>query len=84
MHIPSYFIPIRANKTKSKKRAAVEFEKAEANTGTANQAVIIPVIDDDKREGEDRRKRHMKPLLDTRSGKDRRYDKRKMSIDIKA
>ena len=38
----------------------------------------------DKREREDRRKNKIKPLIDTRSGRDRRYDKESRSIDIEA
>lgn len=84
MHIPSYYVPIRANKTKAKSKSAVTLDKSDTNTDATEQPKILPMSGEDKRAGEDRRKRNIKPLLDTRSGRDRRYSKFRPSIDIKA
>lgn len=84
MHIPTHFIPITTNRPKAVKRGNVTLEKAESDPDSAKQASNAHVILYDKRESEDRRKRKIKPLLDTRSGRDRRYDKKNPSIDIKA
>ncbi len=84
MNIPSHFLPINNIRVKPAKKASVSFEKSDSNTDATQQEIITPQEARDKRKGEDRRKRNIKPLLDTRSGRDRRYDKNRQSIDIKA
>lgn len=84
MYIPTNFIPINTNRPKPAKRGAVTLEKSESDPNTTKQALNAHVLMYDKRESEDRRKRQIKPLLDTRSGRDRRYDKENPPIDIKA
>jgi len=84
MYIPTQFLPIHTNRPKPVKRGEVTLEKTESNPDSANQALNSHVILYEKREGEDRRKRRIKPLLDTRTGRDRRYDTENPAIDIKA
>jgi len=84
MVIPTQFLPIHTNKPKPAARKAVALEKAESNPNSAKPAANAHVIMYEKREGEDRRKRRIKPLLDTRSGHDRRKDKARQRIDITA
>lgn len=81
MKIITNFIPINAV---TPKRKAVAFDKSETNADATKQEGITPVNTQEKRRGEDRRKRNLKPLIDTRSGRDRRYEKNKNSIDTKA
>jgi len=84
VYIPTQYLPINTNKPKPAKRGAVTLEKADSNPDSAKQVLNSHVILYEKREGEDRRKRQIKPLLDTRSGRDRRFDKQRPSINIKA
>lgn len=84
MNIPSHFLPINIARVKAKKREAVSFEKADVSADAATQEQIQKVFVQEKRQGEDRRKRNTKPLLDTRTGRDRRYDIDRPSVDIKA
>ncbi len=84
MYIPTQFLPIKTNKPKLTKRGEVTLEKLASDPDSAKQTLNSHVLLYEKREGEDRRKRKMKPLLDTRSGRDRRYDQKNPSIDIKA
>jgi hypothetical protein len=84
MHIPTYFIPITTKAPKVAKRGEVTLEKADSNPDIAKQTANSHVIMYDKRENKDRRQRQVKTLLDTRSGRDRRYDKNNPPIDIKA
>jgi hypothetical protein len=84
MVIPTQFLPINTNKPKPVKRGTIQLDKSESHSDSAHQATHSRVVMYDKREGEDRRKRKIKPLLDTRSGRDRRYDEKNPSIDIKA
>ncbi|MGQ8366976.1 hypothetical protein [Glaciecola sp. 1036] len=84
MKIPSYFIPIRTTPVKNEKNTAVNMDKTDTNTDATKQTMIVPVKRQEKRKGEDRRKRNIKPLLDTRSGRDRREDKARPKVDTKA
>ncbi|GLR73054.1 hypothetical protein [Agaribacter marinus] len=84
MRVPSYFIPIRAQKTKLPSRPPVSLDKSETDTDVMKQEGVIHAKIDEKREGGDRRKRNQKVLLDTRSGRDRRFDRANPSIDVKA
>jgi hypothetical protein len=84
MFIPSYFLPINTNRPKPAKRGEITLEKSESNPDCPKHAVNAQVFLYDKREKEDRRKRNIKPLLDTRMGRDRRYNKQNPSVDIKA
>lgn len=84
MLIPTQFLPIRTAKPKLEKRSTVSLEKAESNPDSAKQSANSHVVMYEKREGQDRRKRNIKPFLDTRSRRDRRYDKENPGIDIKA
>jgi hypothetical protein len=84
MFIPSQFLPNKINRNKPAKLNAVRFEKAESNPDSAKPVLNAHVIVFEKREGEDRRKRKMKTILDTRSGQDRRHDKARSGISIKA
>jgi hypothetical protein len=84
MYIPTQYLPIRTAKPKLVKRGAVTLEKAESNPDTSRQLLNGHVIEYEKREGQDRRKRQTKVLLDTRSGRDRRYDNERPSINTKA
>lgn len=84
MHIPTYFIPITTKAPKPAKRGEVTLEKGDSNPDVAKQAANSHVLMYDKRENKERRKRQVKTLLDTRSGRDRRYDKKNPSIDTKA
>lgn len=84
MYIPTQFIPINTGKPKPVKRDVVTLEKSESNPDSSEQALNSHVVMYEKREGTDRRKRKIKPLLDTRSGRNRRYDEENPAIDIKA
>ncbi|MGB3725450.1 MAG: hypothetical protein WA981_06765 [Glaciecola sp.] len=84
MYIPNQFLPIRTAKPKATKRGSVTLERAESDPNGAQEAQRSHAVVYEKREGEDRRKRKMKPLIDTRSGRDRRYDNNRAAIDIKA
>ena len=84
MYIPTQYLQVGTNKPKPVKRSAVALEKSDSNPNSANQALHVQAPQYDKREGEERRKRNLKPLLDTRTGKDRRFNKDRPSIDIKA
>lgn len=84
MYIPAQFLPINTTRAKPAKRNAISLEKSESNPDTAKHALNSQVLMYDKREGEDRRKRKVKPLLDTRVGRDRRYDVDRPSVNIKA
>ncbi len=83
MYIPTKF-PIIANRPKPARRSAGLLEKSESDPDSAKQLSNSHVLIYDKREREDRRKNKIKPLIDTRSGRDRRYDKESRSIDIEA
>ncbi len=84
MTIPSHFLPINNLRLKPSKRSSVKFEKSESNADAGKKPLIVPVEGQEKRKGEDRRKRNIKPLIDTRSGRDRRYENNANSVDIKA
>jgi hypothetical protein len=84
MYIPAHIPAAKVQKAKVNKKAAVNLDKAQANQDTTKQEVIHVVDAPEKRDGEDRRKRNEKILLDTRSGRDRRHSKNRMSIDVKA
>lgn len=84
MYIPAHIPAVKVQKPKATKRAAVTLEKAKANQDTTKQEMIHVIDEPEKRDGEDRRKRNVKILLDTRSGRDRRKHKNRKSIDIKA
>jgi hypothetical protein len=84
MVIPTQFLPINTNRPKPVKRGEVTLEKSDSNSDGTKQVVRAVVSQYDKREGEDRRKRKVKPLLDTRTGRDRRLENNKNSVDIKA
>lgn len=84
MVIPTQFLPIRTNRIKPTKRGDVTLEKSESDPDSAKPAVNAHVLLYEQREGKDRRKRKIKPLLDTRLGRDRRYNKANPNIDIKA
>lgn len=84
MYIPTQFLPIHTNRPKPAKREAVTLDKAQSNPDSATQMLNAHVLLYEKREGEDRRKRKIKPLLDTRMGRDRRNDKQNPSIDTTA
>lgn len=84
MIIPSYFLPNRTTKVRATTKPAVSLDKADTGNDSAKQEGVQVVKAQEKRQGEDRRKRHIKPLLDTRTGRDRRYSATRPSIDIKA
>jgi hypothetical protein len=84
MYIPTQFLPIRAKKPQLVKRGEVTLEKIETDPDSTKQMSNAHVLMYDKRENPERRKRKIKPLLDTRSGRDRRYDKENPPIDIQA
>ena len=84
MVIPTQFLPIHTNKTKPAKRRAVTFEKTDSESDSTKHTVFGQVMRYEQREGKDRRKRNIKPLLDTRSGQDRRYESRRKRIDVSA
>jgi len=84
MVIPTQFLTIHTNRPKPVNKANIQLDKAETSADSAKQMLNAHVVMYDKREGQDRRKRNIKPLLDTRSGRDRRYDKNNLSIDTKA
>ncbi|MFC3122106.1 hypothetical protein [Agaribacter flavus] len=84
MRVPSYFLPIRPQKTQLPKKPTVSLDKSETDNDATKQEGVIHAKIDEKRKGRDRRKRNQKVLLDTRSGRDRRYDKAKPSVDVKA
>jgi hypothetical protein len=84
MYIPAQFLPNKVARSKPARLNAVRFERAESNPDSAKQMLDAHVIVFEKREGEDRRKRKMKTILDTRSGRDRRHDKAKAGISVKA
>lgn len=83
MYIPTQF-PIHTRKPKPVKRGEVTLEKSENRPNSAKQACHSPVIMYEQREGGNRRKRNVKPLLDTRVGRDRRFNPNNPGIDIKA
>lgn len=84
MYLPTQFLPIRTSKPKLVKRGEVTLEKAESDPDSTKQVANAHVIVYEKREGKERRKRQTKVLLDTRSGRDRRYDRETPSINTKA
>lgn len=84
MLIPTQYLSVNTNKIKPTKRAAVVLEQADSNPDTTKQTINTHVVSHDKREGAERRKKQVKTLLDTRTGRDRRYNKQKPAIDIKA
>lgn len=84
MIIPTQYIPIKANKPEALKRNNITLDKSESNRNTSSQDFNAHVIVYEKREGKERRKRNIKPMLDTRVGRDRRHDKDNPGIDIKA
>jgi hypothetical protein len=84
MIIPSQFFTIHTNRQKPVKRGEVTLEKFEGSSDSTKQTLNAGVPMYEKREGQDRRKRNIKPLLDTRTGRDRRYDRNKLSINTKA
>lgn len=84
MNIPSYFIPITPSRVKAPKKSALNVDKSETNENASENDALPHAAVQEKRRGADRRKRNVKPLLDTRSGRDRRYDTEKPSIDIEA
>lgn len=86
MNIPSYFIPIKAKRPKATKRKTIPMDKAESNSDAKQQETVNYTSEYEERRSSsgDRRKRNIKPLIDTRSGVDRRYDKKRQKIDTKA
>ena len=84
MIIPTQYIPIKANRPKALKRNDITLDKSESNRNTNSQDFNAHVVVFEKREGKDRRKRNIKPLLDTRMGRDRRKGNDNPGIDIKA
>lgn len=84
MKIPAYFVPLNNTRPKPVQKASVSFDKSHTNNDSAKQEGVLVAKVNEKRKGEDRRKRNIKPLIDTRSGRDRRYDRARPSVDIKA
>jgi hypothetical protein len=84
MIIPTQYIPIKANKPEPLKRNSITLDKSESRKNTSTQDYNAHVIVYEKREGKERRKSNIKPLLDTRVGRDRRHDKDNPGIDITA
>lgn len=84
MIIPTQYIPIKANKHEPLKRNSITLDKSESRQNASTQGYDAHVIVYEQREGKERRKRNMKPLLDTRIGRDRRHDKDNPGIDITA
>ncbi|MFC4700219.1 hypothetical protein ACFO4O_08635 [Glaciecola siphonariae] len=84
MYIPTQYLPINTGRKKPAKREAISFDKTDSNPDTATSALHSQVLLYDQREGKDRRKRNIKPLLDTRTGRGRRRDERSKAISITA
>ena len=84
MKIPAYFVPLNNTRPKSVQKESVTLDESDTNTDSAKQEGVLVAKVSEKRKGEDRRKRNIKPLIDTRSGRDRRYDPDRPSIDTKA
>ncbi len=82
MHIRSQFPPVNTTKPTLVKRSEVAVAGSETNADAEKHEFYVQSKADKKRRGKDRRKRNVKPLLDSRSGKDRRYDAEKPSINI--
>lgn len=83
MRIPSHILRVNPI-VKPKKKETVSFDKSDTNADVTKQHVEEEVNGQEKRKGGDRRKRNIKPLLDTRSGRDRRNDPDNPSIDTEA
>ncbi len=84
MNIFTQYLPLNPAGVKGVRRAAVSQERAKANTDASKQTIDAQQKVFKKRSGDDRRKRNVKVLLDTRTGRDRRYDIENPSIDVRA
>lgn len=83
MNISSLFPPVNTAKLKQTKRSEVAVAGSEINPEAKKDApkAIYP-RDQRKKRGQDRRQRNIKPLIDMRSGRDRRKDSENKSINV--
>jgi hypothetical protein len=80
MNIGSLFPPVNTTKLSQVKRSEVAVAGSEINKDASR---TLMEQEKRKRRGQERRKQDSKPLLDSRSGRDRRYDEEKRSINLK-
>jgi len=78
INIGSFNPPVN---TKTAKYSKVSKSVAVAGSEIDNNSPKV-TIEEERRRKRDRRKRNIKPLIDMRSGRDRRYDSDKPSINI--
>lgn len=90
MNIGSLIPPVNTTKLKQPKRSEIAVAGSEIGKEPHRQAPVQAKEDDqqehqgqERREkGKDRRQRNIKPLVDMRSGSDRRKDKIRPSINV--
>ena len=90
MTIGSFLPPVNNAKLKQPKRSEIAYAGSELGKEAHRQVPIQPQEDDDqgisdqerRQRGKERRQRNIKPLVDTRSGQDRRRDSSNLSINV--
>lgn len=80
MNISSLLPPVNTAKLKQPKRSEVAVAGSEINPEAKKDTP--KAVHQRKKRGQDRRKRSIKPLIDMRSGRDRRKDAESKSINV--
>jgi 5-deoxy-D-glucuronate isomerase len=79
MNISSLIPPVNTAKLKHPKRSEVAVAGSKTNEDASRE---LSEREQRKQRGQDRRRRNVKPLLDMRSGSDRRKDAQRRSINL--